>query len=199
MGPVCAPIYRLIAALCSSSSRWNLSPCGPRRASMSRSRWISALVADLMFGAAFVAVPGAVVVSAEEVVPLLSRFAARARFVALRQTFVRRCHSSMLPLGSGKAETGDARSRDGGVREELAAGVVQLKPTTEVEQPASCPLNVKTARLWRGIVPFTHLAREGAYDCYHRTAGIAGCTRRGGGRGAPPGPRAAAPTEAPGS
>src|SRR5262245_32633132 len=29
------------------------------------------------------------------------------------------------------------------------------------KQPASCPLNVKTARLWRGIVPFTHLAREG--------------------------------------
>ena len=23
------------------------------------------------------------------------------------------------------------------------------------------PLNVKTARSWRGIVPFTHLAREG--------------------------------------
>src|SRR5262249_36603463 len=84
----------------------------------------------------------------------------------------------MLPLGSGKAETGDARSRDGGVREELAAGVVQLKPTTEVEQPASCPLNVKTARLWRGIVPSTHLAREGAYDGHHRTAGVAGRTRR---------------------
>ena len=27
----------------------------------------------------------------------------------------------------------DARGRDGGVREELAAGVVQLKPTTEVQ------------------------------------------------------------------
>jgi hypothetical protein len=24
-----------------------------------------------------------------------------------------------------------------------------------------CPLNVKTAPSWRGIVPFTHLAREG--------------------------------------
>src|SRR5262249_50811995 len=66
MWPGCAPIYRLIAALCSSSSRWNLSPCGPRRASMSRSRWINVLVAGLMFGAAFVAVPGADVVSAEE-------------------------------------------------------------------------------------------------------------------------------------
>src|SRR5215813_11493114 len=33
---------------------------------MSRSRWINALVAGLMFGAAFVAVPGADVVSAEE-------------------------------------------------------------------------------------------------------------------------------------
>ena len=28
---------------------------------------------------------------------------------------------------------GDARGRDGGVREELAAGVVQWKPKTEVE------------------------------------------------------------------
>jgi hypothetical protein len=27
----------------------------------------------------------------------------------------------------------DARGRDGGIREELAAGAVQLKPTTEVE------------------------------------------------------------------
>ena len=73
-------------------------------------------------------------------VPLLSRFAARAAFVTLRQTFVRRSHSSMLPLGSGEAETGDARSRDGGVREELAAGVVQLKPTTEVEATSLLPL-----------------------------------------------------------
>ena len=40
--------------------------------------------------------------------------------------------------------------------------------------------NVKTARWWRGIVVFTHLAREGAYDRHHRTAGIAGCTRRRG-------------------
>src|SRR5215831_11225857 len=29
------------------------------------------------------------------------------------------------------------------------------------KQPASCPLNVKTAPSWRGIVPLTHLAREG--------------------------------------
>src|SRR5215472_14028303 len=28
------------------------------------------------------------------------------------------------------------------------------------KQPASCPLNVRTAPSWRGIVPFTHLARE---------------------------------------
>src|SRR5262245_43143559 len=29
------------------------------------------------------------------------------------------------------------------------------------KQPSSGPLNVKTAPSWRGIVPFTHLAREG--------------------------------------
>src|SRR5262249_50920712 len=34
------------------------------------------------------------------------------------------------------------------------------KPTTEVEATASS-LNVKTARSWRGILSFTHLAREG--------------------------------------
>jgi len=28
----------------------------------------------------------------------------------------------LLPLGSGEAETGDARGRDGGIREELARG-----------------------------------------------------------------------------
>ena len=36
------------------------------------------------------------------------------------------------------------------------------KPTTEVEATSILPsLNVKTARPWRGIVAFTHLAREG--------------------------------------
>src|SRR5262245_52804285 len=48
------------------------------------------------------------------------------------------------------------------VREELAAGVVQLKPETEVEATSILPsLNVKTARPRRGILPFTHLTREG--------------------------------------
>src|SRR6516164_7031346 len=40
---------------------------------------------------------------------------------------------------------------------------------------------VRTARSWRRIVPFTHLAREGAYDSHHRTAGIAGGSRWRGG------------------
>ena len=44
------------------------------------------------------------------------------------------------------------------------------------------PRRVRTARSWRGIVPFTHLARGGAYDSHHRTAGIAGRTRRRSGR-----------------
>ena len=44
----------------------------------------------------------------------------------------------------------------------LAAGVVQLKLTREVEATSILPsLNVKTGRSWRGILPFTHLAREG--------------------------------------
>src|SRR5215470_1762510 len=38
---------------------------------------------------------------------------------------------------------------------------------------------VKTARLRCDIVPFTRRPRMGgAYDSHHRTAGIAGCTRR---------------------
>ena len=41
----------------------------------------------------------------------------------------------------------DARGSDGGVREELAAGVVQLKPETEVEATSILlSLNVKTGR-----------------------------------------------------
>ena len=39
---------------------------------------------------------------------------------------------------------------------------MQLKPTTEVEATSLLPsLNGKTARSWRGILPSTHLAREG--------------------------------------
>ena len=41
----------------------------------------------------------------------------------------------------------DARGRDGGVRQELAAGIVQFKPKTEVEATSILPsLNGKTAR-----------------------------------------------------
>jgi len=39
---------------------------------------------------------------------------------------------------------------------------VQFKPKTEVEVTSILPsLYGKTARSWRGIVPSTHLAREG--------------------------------------
>ena len=41
-------------------------------------------------------------------------------------------------------------------------------------------LDVKTARSWRGIVAYAPRA-GGAYDSHHRTAGIAGRTRRCGG------------------
>src|SRR5262249_27585830 len=90
-------------------------------------------------------------------------FARRAGFVTLRQTFVRRCHSSMLPLGSGEAETGDARSRDGGVREELARAkqtTLESKPergrrSVEAGARRAAPRAesraVRTARSWRGI------------------------------------------------
>src|SRR5262245_9554389 len=52
---------------------------------------------------------------------------------------------------------GDAPGRDGGIRKKLAAG----KLTREVEATSILPSLKKTARSWRDIVAFTHLAREG--------------------------------------
>src|SRR5262249_60262142 len=58
---------------------------------------------------------------------------------------------TLLP---GRQCANDPRGRDGRVREKLAAGGA-------VEAISILPsLNVKTARLWRGIVPVTHLAWE---------------------------------------
>src|SRR5262249_45614499 len=56
----------------------------------------------------------------------------------------------------------DARGRDGGVRQKAGGGSSAVGADRQrSKQPASCPPNVKTARSWRGIVPFTHLTREG--------------------------------------
>src|SRR5215813_924795 len=55
----------------------------------------------------------------------------------------------------------DARGRDGGVRQELAAAVSAVEAKTEVETTSILPSKVKTARSWRGILASTHLAREG--------------------------------------
>src|SRR6516162_6131360 len=52
-----------------------------------------------------------------------------------------------------------ARGSDGGVRQELAAGVVEADHRGGSNQHPA--LLGKTARSWRGIVPFTHLEREG--------------------------------------
>jgi hypothetical protein len=59
--------------------------------------------------------------------------------------------------------------------------LLNAKPTTEVSNQHPVCLNVKTARSWRGIVLLTSPRAGGAYDS-HRAAGIAGCTRRCGGR-----------------
>ncbi len=53
----------------------------------------------------------------------------------------------------------------------------RMTPTKQAIRPC---LNVKTARSWRGIVAYAPRA-GGAYDSHHRTAGIAGRTRRCGG------------------
>jgi hypothetical protein len=59
-----------------------------------------------------------------------------------------RRQASATRMRCARMSASDAsRGRDGGVREELAAGIVQLKPTTEVETTGILPsLNGKTAR-----------------------------------------------------
>src|SRR5262249_62055185 len=52
------------------------------------------------------------------------------------------------------------------------AGALRAAP------PAPRGHAVRTARSWRDIVAFTHPRTGGAHDSHHRTAGIAGRTRR---------------------
>src|SRR6516162_9493662 len=85
----------------------------------------------------------------------------------------------------------DARGRDGGVREELAAGVVQLKPTTEVEATSILPPEREDCTIVAWYRSLYAPRTGGAYDSHHRTAGIAGRTRRRGGGVAARGARAA--------
>src|SRR5262249_11491688 len=49
-----------------------------------------------------------------------------------------------------------------------------------LERSLSCrsPAPLRTARSWHGIFPFTHPRTGGAHDGHHRTAGIAGRSRR---------------------
>src|SRR5262245_57147536 len=49
-------------------------------------------------------------------------------------------------------------------RKRFSSAVLEAAARPTLDQQATSilpPLNVKTARSWRGIVPFTHLAREG--------------------------------------
>ena len=63
---------------------------------------------------------------------------------------------------AGLEAHGYARGRDGGVREELAVGVVQFKPTTEVKATSILPsLNGKTARSRHGMVSFPSRTSRG--------------------------------------
>src|SRR6516162_6418019 len=124
----------------------------------------------------------------------LSSVVGRARIVADVKVAVNRADQGVDKHLADRARRWQrAGGHASGVRQELAAGVVQWTPKTEVEATSILPsLNGKTARSWRGIVPFTHLAREGAYDSHYRTAGIAGRSRRGGCRVAARGAGAAA-------
>jgi hypothetical protein len=58
-------------------------------------------------------------------VMLLGRFAPMQDLLLYaKHLFVKPWFRKLLPLGSGEAETGDARGRHGGIREELARGIV---------------------------------------------------------------------------
>src|SRR5262249_36495220 len=75
----------------------------------------------------------------------------------------------------------DARRRGGGVRQGLAAGVVQFKPTTEVEATSILPSLKRQDYSVAAWYPSVYAPRTGgAYDSHHRTAGVAGRTRRRG-------------------
>src|SRR5262249_26101892 len=91
-------------------------------------------------------------------------------------------------LGRGRAEMSAICPLSGANRKtftRLSLPLLNPKPTTEVKA------TMKTARSWRDIVPFYAPRTGGAYDSHHRTAGIAGRTRRRGGRVAARGARAA--------
>src|SRR5215467_6487722 len=105
-----------------------------------------------------------------------SRFASRdAADVDARLRTPRRPHAdARLPA--------NARGRDGGVREELAAGVVQWKPKTEVEATSILPLLEREDCTPMACYRSLYAPRTGgAYVSHHRTAGIVGRTRRRGG------------------
>src|SRR5262249_9603765 len=53
---------------------------------------------------------------------------------------------------------GDAQGRDGGVRQQAGGGSSAVEAEDRGRSPS---LNRKTARSWRDVVPFTHLARGG--------------------------------------
>src|SRR5262249_37036978 len=75
---------------------------------------------------------------------------------------------------------------------ERGPGGDPLRPVPGVRSARSRgPRAVRTARSWRDIVAFTHPRTGGAHDSHHRTAGIAGRTRRCGSRVAARGTRAA--------
>ena len=103
----------------------------------------------------------------------LSSVVGRARIVADVKVAVNRADQGVDKHLADRARRWQrAGGHASGVRQELAAGVVQWTPKTEVEATSILPsLNGKTARSWRGIV-------LGAYDSHHRTAGVAGRTRR---------------------
>src|SRR5262249_46398253 len=77
-----------------------------------------------------------------------------------QQVLLRRPPMSAAPAAWGSNRTSGSDGRTIAVYE--SSLLLSPKPATEVEATSILPsLNGKTARSWRGIVPFTHLAREG--------------------------------------
>src|SRR5262249_48344093 len=98
------------------------------------------------------------------------------------------CHS-----GAAAHQSSSRRARLPWRRsQELAAGVVQWKAKTEVEATSNLALLERQDCTPMAWYRFLYAPRTGgAYDSHHRTAGIAGRTRRRGGCMAAQGARAA--------
>src|SRR5262249_60861427 len=89
------------------------------------------------------------------------------------------CSDRAAPAAAPRISASGAKRTTLESKPERGPGGDPLRPVPRrAALPAPAAALLGTARSWRGIVPFTHPRTGGAHDSHHRTAGIAGCTRR---------------------